>query len=106
MEFMDIFALIVLTTLVATVIGVVVWLAMLPGKIAFKREHPQAEAIRMAGWLGILTGIVWILALICAYTRTGTGRRSSDGIKQQLADLEQRLTLVEGREVVPEGGSS
>ena len=106
MGFMGIFALIVLTCLVATVIGVVVWLAMLPGKIAFKREHPQAEAIRMAGWLGILTGIVWILALIWAYTRAGAGPQVDDGIMQQLEDLEARLALVEGREVIAEGGTS
>ena len=103
---MGIFALIVLTCLVATTIGIVVWLAMLPGKIAFKREHPQAEAIRMAGWLGILTGVVWILALIWAYTRVGAGRQVDDGIMQQLSDLEGRLALVEGREVVAQGGSS
>ena len=71
MGFMGVFALIVLTTLIATSIALVVWLAMLPGKIAFKREHSQAEAIRMAGWLGILTGIIWVLALIWAYTRPG-----------------------------------
>jgi len=52
----------------ATMLGVVVWLAMLPGKVAAQREHPQAEAIRIAGWLGIITGIVWIVALIWAYT--------------------------------------
>jgi len=35
---LGIFALIVLSTLVATVLAVVVWLAMLPGKIAAQRE--------------------------------------------------------------------
>jgi len=65
---LGIFALIVLITLMATMLGVVVWLAMLPGKVAAQREHPQAEAIRIAGWLGIITGIVWIVALIWAYT--------------------------------------
>ena len=65
---LGIFALIVLMTLMATTLGVVVWLAMLPGKVAVQREHPQAEAIRIAGWLGIITGIVWIVALIWAYT--------------------------------------
>lgn len=65
---LGIFALIVLLTLIATTVGVVVWLAMLPGKIAVQREHPQADAIRIAGWLGIVTGIVWIVALIWAYT--------------------------------------
>ncbi len=67
---LGIFALIVLLTLVATILGTVVWLAILPGKVARRRGHPQAEAINVAGWLGILTGIVWILALIWAYTVT------------------------------------
>jgi uncharacterized BrkB/YihY/UPF0761 family membrane protein len=65
---LGIFALIVLLTLVATILGAVVWLAILPGKVARRRGHPQAEAINVAGWLGILTGIVWIVALIWAYT--------------------------------------
>ena len=60
----------------------------------------------MAGWLGILTGIVWILALIWAYTRAGAGRRLDGGIMQKLSDLEGRLALVEGREMVAQGGSS
>lgn len=68
------FALFVLLTLIATMLGAVVWLAMLPGKVAVQREHPQADAIRIAGWLGIVTGIVWIVALIWAYTvDTGKG---------------------------------
>ncbi len=65
---LGIFALIVLLTLVATILGAVVWLAKLPGKVARQRGHRQAEAINVAGWLGILTGIVWIVALIWAYT--------------------------------------
>jgi hypothetical protein len=60
---LGIFALIVLLTIVATILGSVVWLARLPGKVALRRGHPQAEAINVAGWLGILTGIVWIVAL-------------------------------------------
>ncbi len=68
MDGLGVFALIVLLTLVATVLAAVVWLARLPGKVASQRGHPQAEAINVAGWLGILTGIVWIVALIWAYT--------------------------------------
>lgn len=67
---LGVFALIVLLTLTATILGAVVWLAKLPGKVASERGHPQAEAINVAGWLGILTGIVWIAALIWAYTVT------------------------------------
>lgn len=68
MDGLGIFALIVLITLVTTMLSALVWLAKLPGNVASQREHPQAEAIRVAGWLGILTGIVWIVALIWAYT--------------------------------------
>lgn len=105
MGFMGVFALIVLTTLIATSIALVVWLAMLPGKIAFKREHSQAEAIRMAGWLGILTGIIWVLALIWAYTRPGADRRP-DGENEYFSNLEKRLALIESREAVPAGDPS
>jgi hypothetical protein len=38
---LGVFALIVLTTMVAAVVGVVVWLAMLPGRIAAQRQHPH-----------------------------------------------------------------
>jgi hypothetical protein len=103
---LGIFALIVLTTLVATTLAVIVWMAMLPGKIAAQRQHPQADAIRIAGWLGIITGVVWILALIWAYTSFGAGELADDGFRQRLAELEQRMAVLEGGEVITEGGAS
>ena len=51
--------------LIATSIAFVVWLAMLPGKIAFKREHSQAEAIRMAGWLMFRNTVRFSCRRIC-----------------------------------------
>jgi NADH:ubiquinone oxidoreductase subunit 6 (subunit J) len=69
---LDIFATIVLILVIATAVGVLVVLAMMPGKIAAQRKHPQAEAINVAGWLGLLTGIVWILAMIWAYIKPVT----------------------------------
>ena len=66
---LDIFATIVLILVIATVVGVLVVLAMMPGKIAAQRNHPQAEAVKVAGWLGMLTGIIWILAMIWAYLK-------------------------------------
>jgi hypothetical protein len=42
----------------------------LPGKTAKKRSHPQAEAINVLGWLGLLFGGVgWAVALVWAYTK-------------------------------------
>jgi len=68
--FLDIFALIVLLVLIAAVVAIWVILGMLPGRIARQRNHPQADAINMCGWWGVLTmGILLPLAFIWAYTR-------------------------------------
>ena len=68
MSGLDIFAWIVLLVLIATAIAIFVLLAMLPGKIAKSRNHPQQSAVNVAGWLGaILGGVFWPLALIWAF---------------------------------------
>lgn len=68
---LDIFAWIVLIILIlALLVGFIV-LAMLPGKIAKQRNHPQSDAINVAGWIGALgAGIFWPLALIWAFTKS------------------------------------
>lgn len=41
-----------------------------PGKKAKERHHPQAEAINVLGWLGLLLGGVgWVVAVVWAYTK-------------------------------------
>ena len=70
MTALDIFALIVLAILVAAALGILVFLGKWPGKIAEARGHPQTDAVRVAGWLGILSlGILWPLAFIWAHTK-------------------------------------
>ncbi len=70
MTFLDIFALFVLIVLAAIVVGIWVMLGMMPGKIARERNHPQAEAINVCGWWGVITlGILLPLAFIWAYTK-------------------------------------
>lgn len=80
---MDIFALIVLITLVLSGIAVWVILGMLPGKIARQRNHPQADAIAICGWWGVITmGLLLPVAWIWAYTNpdaTLTGKPRSGG---------------------------
>jgi len=69
---LDVFALIILGVLLASILWVLIFLAQWPGKIAQTRKHPQLDAIRVAGWLGILTfGILWPLAFIWAHTKPG-----------------------------------
>jgi uncharacterized BrkB/YihY/UPF0761 family membrane protein len=72
---LDVFALIILFVLIVAAVGVWVILAMLPGRIARARNHPQADAINVCGWWGALTmGLLMPLAFIWAYTRpAGSG---------------------------------
>jgi hypothetical protein len=64
----DIFAWIVLIVLLASAVFVVVFMAMLPGMIARKRNHPWAAAVEVAGWVTLFFGFVlWPVAVIWAY---------------------------------------
>jgi hypothetical protein len=65
---LDVFAWIVLIVLVASTVAVAVFLAMLPGMIAKKRNHPWAQAVEVAGWITLFLGFVlWPVVLIWAY---------------------------------------
>ena len=71
MDFLDGFALFVLCTLIVTFVTVWVVLGMLPGRIARQRKHPQADAINVCGWWGVITmGLLLPLAFIWAYTNS------------------------------------
>ncbi len=84
MSALDIFALIVLLVLLGVIIGVWVFLGMLPGKIAHSRNHPQAEAINVCGWWGVITlGILLPVAWIWAYTNPPD--RKADGKRRPKA---------------------
>ena len=70
MDALELFALFVLITLALAALGIAYFLGSLPGKIAVKRGHPQADAIRACGWLGLVTlGILWPVAFIWAYMK-------------------------------------
>lgn len=42
----------------------------LPGRIAFARNHPDAEAVYAMGWVGFVAVVPWIQALIWAFRPT------------------------------------
>ena len=45
-----------------------IWIAGLPGRIAIARKHPDAEAVKLMGWAGLLPTILpWIQAFIWAF---------------------------------------
>lgn len=88
--FFDIFSLIVMGILIALVIWLVVLLGPMPGKIAKKRGHPQADAIQVLGWVGVVTlGLAWPIALVWAFTRSG--EQVGDAVAERLAALEAEV---------------
>jgi Protein of unknown function (DUF3302) len=48
-----------------------IWIAGLPGRIALARKHPEAEAVKIMGWAGLLPTILpWVQAFIWAFKPT------------------------------------
>jgi hypothetical protein len=94
---LDYFTFVVLAVLVAAGLYAAFVLGELPGRIAEKREHPQAEAIRVAGWIGLLTlGVLWPFALIWAYTRAKPNRNDEiAALHETVERLGERVAAVE-----------
>ncbi len=95
----DYFAWFVLIVIVVSLVYVFIALARLPGQIAKKRGHPQAEAINVAGWLGLLLtlGVVWALAMIWAFTKPAAGSEQTTSAGDEIAQLEARIAKLEGK---------
>jgi len=92
---LDIFALIVIGILIAAVIWIVVLLGPMPGNMAKKRGHPQADAIRVLGWIGIITlGVPWLAALVWAYAKPVAGA----GLSERVTALEDEVRRLKGDE--------
>jgi len=92
MSGLDIFAMLVIILLIAVVIWLVVLLGSLPGNIARKRNHPQAEAISALGWIGIITmGLSWFVAITWAYYKPTSGSDSDETLEARVKDLENQL---------------
>ncbi|TWT37313.1 Inner membrane protein YiaW [Posidoniimonas corsicana] len=97
------FAWFILTLLAGVAVGLIVWLGSLPGAIAARRNHPQADAINALSWFGLLLGgLGWVLAFVWALYRPAGGaaadpdalsrlRGETDALKQRVAELESRL---------------
>lgn len=101
---LNIFTFVVLIVLVALVGAIIVYLGLLPGKIAKGRHHPQADAINVASWLGIIMGgVLWPFSLIWAFYRPN--EQAASASSEKLAALEARVEALEER-VQRSGGTS
>ena len=95
---LDIFALIVMVVIIAVVIWLVVLIGPLPGKIARERNHPQADAIYVLGWVGLITlGMAWLIALVWAYTRPF----GDAALRARINELENEVQRLKNPEPAP-----
>jgi hypothetical protein len=90
MPLLDVFALFVLAALLLAAIVVFAALGSLPGRVAHTRKHPQADAIAVGGWLGMLFGgVLWPVMMIWAYA---AGCRTYDGAESKTGERKKRTT--------------
>jgi len=95
---LDVFTFLVLGVLLATGLYAAFRLGALPGQIAERRGHRQADAIRVAGWIGLLTlGLLWPFALVWAFTRPGAPSASEEELRREVRSLASRLAALEER---------
>lgn len=93
---LDIFALIVIVLLVGMVIWLVVLLGNMPGEIARKRNHSQADAISALGWIGLITmGVGWFIAIVWAYYRPPGSDFNESKLQQRINDLESQFEQLQ-----------
>jgi fatty acid desaturase len=77
LDVFDYLSFVVLGILLTVFVTFVVVAGSLPGKIAQRRNHPQAKAISAAAWISLLTlGALWPIAFVWAFTNPNTSQNS------------------------------
>jgi hypothetical protein len=85
--FMTLAGFIILLLIGLLAIWLYVEIAQFPGKKARERNHPQADAINVLGWIGpLLGGVGWVVALVWAYTKPIVAIIQSDATSQQIGE--------------------
>ncbi len=76
----------------------------LPGAIARARGHPHADAIGICGWMGVITVVLWPVALVWAYLpfdrlerAPGVSTHETDALIASLQAASRRLEALEDR---------
>src|SRR6478752_6924833 len=70
LDFWDYATFLSLFFLTVVGLGFVVFMLGLPGRIAIARNHPEAEAVYLMGWVGFLAVVPWVQALAWAFRPT------------------------------------
>jgi hypothetical protein len=99
--FLNYLSLVILLAGLILVFYTFIYIHDLPYKIAKSRNHPQTEAIHVAGWLSLFTlHAIWPLVFIWSITKGGplvgsADDRPPEDLRTQLKGLNDRLSQLE-----------
>ena len=92
----------VILCVLPVIVGIVLYkLGGLPGSIAAARGHPQAAAINICGWMGLITLVLWPIAMVWAHLdgglteKRGPSAHGSRSVIGELQQTSQRLATIE-----------
>ena len=92
---LDILAIAVMVFLAVVILALGIFVLCLPGWLARRSGHPQAEAITWCGVMGLFTGgIAWIIALIWSLWKPKAGPELAltESQAQELATMLAAIT--------------
>ncbi|WP_442485622.1 DUF3302 domain-containing protein [Aeoliella sp. SH292] len=101
--FLDYLSLAILLMGLVAVFYTFIYIHDIPYEAAKHRNHPQKEAIHVAGWLSLFTlHAIWPLVFIWAVSKQGPievavadEARSNPEVDKRLKELESKLRFVE-----------
>ena len=70
LDFWDYATFAAIAIIVFAGLALAVFVLGLPGRIAIARNHPEADAVNLMGWVGFVAIVPWIQALIWAFKPT------------------------------------
>jgi hypothetical protein len=96
----DYLTFLVALLLIAAFLTVAVLVLGLPGRIAIARNHPDADAINIMGWLGFLAVVPWMQAFMWAFKPTNVvdiryfPKQEQQNIGEELARLKDKAKAL------------
>ncbi len=108
LDIWDYLTFLTLLLCVVAVGAIWLWLAGLPGRIALARKHPEAEAVRLLGYAGLLPTVYpWVQAFIWAFKPTEIidirrfPAAEARGIEEDIARLKGEPTVEKADKGTP-----
>lgn len=96
---LQVVVLVFLLVFAVALLGLLIFMAALPGRLAAKRNHPQAASVNLLGWLGLPTGVLWVVAMAWAvWNRSNSSNTNGTlHLEAQLSRLERAVGELEAK---------